>query len=305
MKRRVLALTVVMTMALTALCGCGKAQQAQEPASEPQQEQQEQPAEPAQAEAPAEEASVEDVGAIDPLSLDDAIGQGIILCNNNLFKAGETCGEGHILMGKDTDEVGEQKCYVLEMFGAYEFQDGNFVKCAGTGAIPCVVTVNLADNGEYSFVSLVEAEDGSNFVDSIKENFPEELWSRCITIEDDDRNELEKQERSYAEEYLSSIGREDTEIGDYSDFEHKLLTDEGVSVEVSNKMLEVQTGDGIEFFCPMWIGEREVLDDNVRYIYKTDYDKKKNEIIFSKILYESGEVLESTVYNAKTGEKID
>ena len=125
--------------------------------------------------------------------------------------------------------------------------------------------------GTYEFVSIVEAEDGSAFVDSIKKNFPEDLWSRCITIEDDDRNELNKQERSYAEEYLGSIGREDVEIGDYGDFEHTLLTDEGVSVDVSNKMLDVQSGDGFEFFCPMWLGEREVIEKMCCDVFFSEY----------------------------------
>ena len=95
------------------------------------------------------------------------------------------------------------------------------------------------------------------------------------------------------------------EIGDYGDFEHTLLTDEGVSVDVSNKMLDVQSGDGFEFFCPMWIGEREVLDENVRYTYKTEYDQKNKQIIFSKVLYETGEVLETSTYDATTGDKVD
>ena len=69
------------------------------------------------------------------------------------------------------------KCYVLETFGAFEFQDGNFVECEGSGVIPAVVTVKKSEDGTYEFVSMVEAEDGSGFVDSIKENFPEALWS--------------------------------------------------------------------------------------------------------------------------------
>ena len=301
-----------MTMLFTAasIGGCGKS----EPPAEPQEQEavaevseevaeaaaQEQPQEAATEASSEEEEQVPEITA----SLDETVAQGILLCNNNMYKAGETTGEGHILMGQDEpDADGNIKCYCLEMFGAYEFQDGNFVKCAGTGSIPCVITVKQKDDGTYEFVSMVEAEDGSSFVDSIKENFPEALWSRCITIDPDDANELEKQERSYAEEYLSSIGREDAEIGDYGDYEHKLLTDEGVSEEVSNKMMDVQSGDGFEFFCPFWLGEREVLDDNVRYVYKTEYDKKKQLITFSKTDYESGEVIETSSYSAKTGEK--
>ena len=307
MKRKILALTLIMTMTTALLVACGKkAEQEQAPAEEPAQE----ATTEASTEAPVQEASTESASqeeAADPeltASLSDAVGAGIILCDNNLYKAGETQGEGHIIMDQDAaDADGNIKCYCLTMFGAYEFQNGNFVKCAGSGVIPAVITVQQMDDGTYQFVSMVEAADGTDFVDSIKRDFPEALWSRCITIDDDDRNELVKQERSYAEEYLSTLGREDTEVGDYADFEHKILTDEGVSADVSNKMLEVQSGDGFEFFCPMWLGDREVLDDGVRYIYKTEYDKKKQLITFSKTDYDSGKVLETSTYSAKTGEK--
>ena len=311
MKNRLLAVLTMTTLLAAMMVGCGKKDvPKEEPAVAPVEASTEEAVVEASVEASVEEPS--DAAAEEtsfPLitaDLDETIGNGIIILCNNLYKAGETQGEGHILMDQDEpDENGEIKCYVLETFGAFEFQDGNFVECEGSGVIPAVVTVRKNDDGKYEFVSMVEAEDGSGFVDSIKENFPEALWSRCITIEDDDRNELEKQKRSYAEEYLATIGREDAEVGDYSDYEHTLLTDEGVSVDVSNKMLDVQSGDGIEFFCPMWIGEREVLDENVRYTYKTEYDRDKKQIIFSKVLYETGEVLETSTYDATTGEKAD
>jgi bla regulator protein BlaR1 len=308
MKNKVIATFAVTTLAVSMLSGCGKKEETpQEPAPAVEEASVQEASVEATTEAPAEASTEEEPEEVEiTSSLDETIGQGIILCNNNLFKAGEAVGEGHILMGADDGEnEGEQKCFVLEMYGAYEFQDGNFVKCAGTGVIPCVVTVKPNEDGTFEFISLVEAEDGGSFVDSIKRDFPEALWSRCITIDDDDRNELEKQERSYAEEYLSTIGREDVEIGDYSDFEHPMLTDLGVSDDVANKMFDVRSGDGFEFFCPNWVGEREVLDENVRYTYKMEYDEKKKQIIFSKVLYETGEVLESSVYDAKTGDKVE
>ncbi len=304
MKRRIFALAVTFTLAITMLYGCGKKETpAEEVPPEPAQEASTEEVEAA----PSKEASVEEVKEpARPTSLDDAIGLAIMDYNKEFFTSGELSGEGHILMDKDGDDSkGEQKCYVLSMFGQYEFQDGNFVKCAGTGVIPCVITLELNDEGEYNFISLKEAEDGSGFVNSIKENFPEALWARCITIEDDDRIELERQERAYAEEYISRINREDAEIGDYADFEHTLLTDEGVSVDVSNALLDVESGDGFENNCTMWLGEREVLEDNVRYIYKKEYDSKKKTVTYSKIMYDTGDVLESSVYSTNTGEKIE
>ena len=40
-------------------------------------------------------------------------------------------------------------------------------------------------------------------------------------------------------------------------------------------------------------------------IYKTEYDKKKGQIIFSKTEYDTGDEVEKSVYNAKTGDKVE
>ncbi len=306
MKKRFLMWAVTAVMSFAMLTGCGKTQEVpapQEPVSEASVEeasvQEEVPAE-----ASSEEVSTEEeIQDARPTSLDDALGIAVIENNKDNYLAGEMIGEGHILMDKDGDEQGKQRCYVLAMYGWYEFEDGNFVKCSGSGAIPCVITLERNVAGEYNVVSYEEAEDGSGFVPSIKKLFPEKLWSRCITIDDDDRNELEKQERSYAEEYLSVIGREDAEIGDYSDFDHQILTDLGVDEEVANKMLDVRSAEGFEKNCPFWIGNREVFQGSDRYIYKMEYDKKAKEIIFSKVMYATDEVLESSVYDSVTGDK--
>lgn len=305
MKKKFVTALIVSAMAVTALFGCGnKAEEApaeQAPAEEisVEAEAEETPTqEPVEEEAPLEENE-----PARPTSLDDALALAVLEYNSEFFTDGEVSGEGHIMM--DSDETdGEVKCYCLTVFGRYEFQDGNFVRCAGNGVIPTVITLSLNDEGEYSLVSFKEAEDGSEFVPSIKENFPEALWSRCITIEDDDRNELDRQERAYAEEYLSQIGREDVEIGEYADFEHKIFSDFGVSDDVSNALLDVESGD-LDNKYPMWIGEREVLEDGVRIIYRKELNEKEKEVTYSKIDYESGEVLESTVYSTKTGEKAE
>lgn len=304
MKKKVAVIAVCMAFGITMAAGCGKAQEpVQEDAVTGQSQVEEPEAEPK--EVVTEETTETEIEPARPTSLDDAIALAIFDYNLGHYSGGEVAGEGHILMDNEKAENGDIKCYVLEMFGYYEFQDGNFVMSSGTGVIPCVITLKLNENGEYDFVSLQEAEDGSGFVDSIKENFPEALWSRCITTEDDDRSELERQERAYAEEYLGEIGREDADVGEYADYEHPLLTDLGVSVDVSNLMLDVESGEGFENNCPFWVGEREVLEDNVRYTYKKEYDEKNKTIIYSKIQYDTGEVLESSTYSAKTGEKVE
>ncbi|MBE5824565.1 MAG: hypothetical protein E7308_10910 [Butyrivibrio sp.] len=302
MRKKLFAVLMASVMAVSLLAACGKEKAPEPQTQEPAAEQ----SAPETVEAPVESSTEETIEEARPTSLDDALGLAVLEYNEEFFDQGEVAGEGHILLDKDgSDSNGEQICYTITCYGRYEFEDGNFVCCAGNGAIPCVIRLMINEDGEYNTVSYEPAPDGSNFVDWIKDNFPEKYWSRCITVEDDDRIELERQQRAYAEEYLSTIDREDVEVGDYSDFEHEIFTDVGVSVDVSNAMLDVQSGETFENKCPFWLGEREVIEENVRYTYKTEYDKKKGQIIFSKTEYDTGDEVEKSVYNAKTGDKVE
>jgi len=232
-----------------------------------------------------------------PTALDDAISSAIFKSNAGVYYEGELAAEGHILMSSE-EEGPQVKAYVLSMYGEYEFQNGNFVKCAGSGAIPTVITFVLNDSKEYTIVSYEEAEDGSDFVPSIKKMFPEDLWARCISIEEDDMSELEKMERGYAEEYVESIGRENAEIGDYADFEYTYDDAYNVSEKAANAMLEAQSTDPLVGKCPMWYANREVVEEGIRYLYKKEYDEAAKKVIFSKVEQESGKVVESAEYDA-------
>lgn len=233
-----------------------------------------------------------------PTALDDAISSAILKSNAGMYSQGELAAEGHILMSSEEDGP-QVKAYCLAMYGEYEFQNGNFVKCSGSGAIPTVITFVLNDSKEYTLVSYEEAEDGSNFVPSIKRMFPEDLWARCITTDEDDFNELNKLERGYAQEYVSGIEREDAEVGDYADFEYEYDSDYGIPEEVSNEISEVQSSNSFINRCPMWYGYREAIEEGIRYVYKKEYDKTENKIIFSKVDYETGEVVESEEFSAE------
>ncbi len=313
MKKKFMAVLLmgVLTSALVTGCGSGT-QNPQEGASSeeavqntPEEGAKGAEAQEASSEETSKESEKEDAEDTNPTSLDDALTIAIFEYNEKLFAGGELSTEGHIMMDKDEDaETGNQICYCLATFGKYEFQNGNFVRCAGNGVIPTVITLSPTDGGEYSTVSYVEAEDGNDFVDSIKENFPEKLWSRCITIEDEDAAELDRQEMSYVDEYLGSIGREDAPVGDYADFDYKIPTDLGISEEVSNKLVDVESSESFESNFTIGFGDREVIEDGVRYVYKKEYDSDKKVVTYEKINYETKEVIESSAYDSTTGEKI-
>lgn len=236
-------------------------------------------------------------------ALDEAIAEVILQQNNDKYPANyEACGEGHIIM--DMVKHGNKvTVYALTMYGAYQFQDGNFVKDSGSGVIPAVIQFRKENNGVWNLENYQEPLDGGLYHDSVHSLFPDELWDRCISTQEDDKQELKRQERSYAEAYLKTIGR-NADIGDYSDFPHTIPSDAGISTEVSNKIDEIRKyAEGPLSYAPFWFGTVEQVENGVRYLYEHRYDAEKNEILFSKIVYETQEIVEQTVFDSYTGEQ--
>lgn len=213
---------------------------------------------------------------------------------NNRYLGDECFGEGHIILGteKDGDTT---KIYTLTMVGYYGFVNNNFEKASGSGIIPVVVTLKNNNDVEIEY-----PKDGSYYASSIKEIFPLKYHSRIFADNDSDRKKLKEQERIYAKEYLSKLGRK-ADIGDYGDFEHILLTDLGVSVEVSNGLEGFYK---VHSYYPYFIGTKEIIENSVRMVYDMSYDESKKEIKFTKYTYDTKEVVEQFVFNSITGEKI-
>ena len=126
-----------------------------------------------------------------------------------------------------------------------------------------------------------------------------DLTACCVVIEKDDEDEsnLTFQEEKYAKDYLKSIGRS-AQILKYKDFDHILLTDRGVSVEVSNKI----PGKELPNY-PYWIGKCEKIENGMRVVYEMIYNQNDKYIVFKKYEYESKNELEFIKYNAQTGER--
>ena len=214
--------------------------------------------------------------------------------SSNRYLGDECFGEGHIILG--TEEDGDTtKIYTLTMVGYYGFVNNNFEKVSGSGIIPAVVT--LKNNNE---VDIEYPKDGSDYASSIKEMFPLKYHSRIFGDNDSDRKDLTEQERAYAKEYLSKIGRK-AEIGDYGDFEHTILTSLGVSVEVSNGLEDFYKAHN---YYPYFIGTKEIIEDGVRMFYELSYQESQQEITFTKYLYDSKKLVEQFVFNSITGKQI-
>ena len=222
------------------------------------------------------------------------VADAIISDNADMYYKSECCGEGHKILGSDVSD-NRLKVYALTTFGNYGFQNNMFVKVSGSGVIPAVLT--FEKNGEeYKFLEIEYPRDGAEYVKSIKRMFPLKYRAAALNC-DSAYGELVSQERKYAEEYLKSIGR-DAEIGEYRDLNVVLLTDLGVSVEVSNQL----SGDKNLGEYPYWIGSSEYLENGIRYVRSLSYDENAGLIIYSTAEKGTGEVTECFAFDASTGE---
>lgn len=235
--------------------------------------------------------------AISEEELSPIVSQAIISENEGLYLDGECCGEGHKILGSSLkDNI--LKVYALTMTGNYGFQNDMFIKISGSGVIPAVL--NFEKDGEdYKLLEIEYPTDGDGYEESIKQMFPEKYRSEALNPGENVYEELQSKEHNYAEEYLKSIGRE-ARIGEYADLNTVLLTDRGVSVDVSNKLV----CDNRLWQYPYWIGTLEALEDEVRYVYSLSFDETQRKIVFEKTEKESGEVTETFVFDADTGKEI-
>ena len=173
------------------------------------------------------------------LDIDKMVGEAIIQQSQVMYPGYECVAEGHIILDSE-EKDGFLTVYAQTMYGEYQFHNEEyFVKSAGSGVIPCVMEFIVNEKGAYKLYAVQWPEDGSRYVQSIQEMFPEKLWDTCISPTEEAKAELIAQERAYAEAYLKQLGR-DAKIGDYADFEYVLLTEAGVPVEASNHIMEYE-----------------------------------------------------------------
>jgi hypothetical protein len=232
--------------------------------------------------------------------IDKAVSNALLSGSHGPAWFSECSGEGHYIMDSKTEGT-TVTVYLLAMDGQYGFEDGNFVKVSGSGVIPTVITFSLDTDGNYTFVDKKMPDDGALYTSSIKKLFPKALQDQCLhTSADTGRiKDLAAQEQKYAAVYLKSIGREAV-IGEYRDFPHPLLTDFGVSVEVANMMISNKYLSNF----PFWVGNREYIEDGVRYIYQVEFDKASHKIIYSKLAYDTKTVSEKLVFDASNGAEL-
>lgn len=230
-----------------------------------------------------------------PKNLDEAVANAILLNSKGNYLEGECMGEGHIILGSEEKEDGTVEAYVIAQYSEYGFENGVFTPVSGSGGIPTLMVFDK----NLQLLSYETAKDGAYYEPSVKEMFPPKYVSRAVSPTREDNELLEKMANSYAESYLKAIGR-DAKILNYGEFSHPLLTDMGVSVEVSNKLMENRELSPY----PFWVGSLEKLEDGVRYVYALDFKEGDETVRYTKSNYETGEVVESYEFDVKTAKAV-
>lgn len=222
--------------------------------------------------------------------LDTAVSQAIIHINSNKNWLGECPAEGHIILGKE-EEKDVTKVYLLERFSSYGFENGWFIEVGGHSTA-CVMSFAKMDGG-YVFWSADYTEDGAHLDDSIKRLFPLKYRKRALNPTDADSKSMDAQCEKYAKAYLREKVRE-AKIGSYGDVPRIWLTDLGVSVKVSNKLLEMK---GMTNACEVGYYERDGVT------YRTSYCEEEKIIIYTQSHPEKPN-FECVAIDAETGKEV-
>jgi len=230
-------------------------------------------------------------------NIDKAISSALFNAEKGMYTAGECRTEGHIILGKEKND-NETLVYTLAMYAEYAFQDNNFVKTSESEVLPAVVKLTGNNSGYILGLSEVKwPANTSDRVEELKSMFPEKYHDRVLNIKEDDIQKLKEQQLKGAQNYLNRIGRE-AKIGEYKEFTHPLLITQGVSIDISNKLVTKEYAS-----YPHWIGTEEKIEDGVRYVYERIFNKENNEVVFKKYNYETKAVVEEIKVDTITGEE--
>lgn len=209
----------------------------------------------------------------------------------------ECIGEGHKILG--TKESGNKvEVYALCSSSGYGFINGYFVDKSGYSQIPTRFTFETNKDGSYKLIDVTEAQDGGLYEDSVYKMFPKSVADKVLGPNHEDfYKELKEQCDRCAKVYLKKIGR-DAEVGSYSDFDFQILTDYGVSVEVSNAMIELHPNYDI------YVGNFETIESGTRYIYSQTWSPEDNytgngTLTFMKCEYDTGKEIEKFSYKVE------
>lgn len=224
--------------------------------------------------------------------IESSLCNAILTHNRNTYYPGETQTEGHKILKIAKINKSQFKVYCIVSYGEFGFENGIFTKISGSGAIPTVITLTKNESVGYDLSEYEESLDGEDNFKSTMSMFPFYLYPAVINSYKY-QDALCTQQEAYAKQYLISIDRENSEVSG----RHIEKTLAKMNTQASNKLLSLFD----EY--PYWIGTLEKLEDNVRYIYRKEYDDNKQIVTYTKEK-EDGTVVEKSIIDTTNGELV-
>lgn len=234
------------------------------------------------------------VPEVDPF--DEAITAAIVEQNKGNYLPGECYGVGYkIIETFEEDDV--ISVYALTEYVEYCFQDNVFVNISGTNP-KVLMRFRETEDKNYDLIFYTRLD---LFSDLPEEKIEELLQPLAETGNDyffteQDLQEVRAQADEDAAEYLRSINRI-AEVGVRQNHDGKKL-EELVSNE--NLLMELFKDDELCQY-PEWTGTTEWIENGERYIYQTDFDEERQEIIYTKIEYSTNNVIKTIEVDVQNG----
>lgn len=224
--------------------------------------------------------------------LDAAIREAIFTENFGNYLPGEFQGIGYKIIETFEDD-GVLSVYALSEYVEYGFQDGVFVNVSGTNP-KVLMRFWQMESGNYELIFYTRLDLFSNLSEGEIEQLLEPLnkTGKSYAFTNKDLQEVRTQADEAAIVYLKSINRV-ADVGERENHKGKLLTD-----LVSNEDLILEIIKEYSLY-PEWTGTQERIENNIRYIYQTEYDEVLQQIIFSKMLFDTNEIVERQVIDVQ------
>lgn len=224
--------------------------------------------------------------------LDTAMREAIFTENFGNYLPGEFQGIGYKIIETFEDD-GVLSVYALSEYVEYGFQDGVFVNVSGTNP-KVLMRFEQMESGNYELIFYTRLDLFSDLSEGEIEQLLEPLnkTGKSYVFTNKDLQEVRTQADEAAIVYLKSINRV-ADVGERENHKGKLLTD-----LVSNEDLILEVIKEYSLY-PEWTGTQERIENNIRYIYQTEYDEVLQQIIFSKILFDTNEIVERQVIDVQ------
>ena len=208
----------------------------------------------------------------------------------------ECIGEGHTLLGF-REQGSKVEVFALCSLVGYGFRNGIFVDESGSSCVPMLITFEKTADGGYIYKDTQVSKDGGDFVPSVKKMFPSALAREAIDAQGSEEivSDHQKQCDAYAQTYLKSIGRK-AKISTFHAEDFAVLSDYGVSAEVSNELLRLHPDYGF------YLGNFETVEPDGRHIWSVKWagdDNGTGTVTYTRKNRDTGTVIEKFAYQVE------